>query len=431
MVRQSFLYGALRRVCRVLLLAILGAGAAAQMSVARASAQSADWTAQVRKYAEAQNWAAAMNVIDGKLALNSNDAEARSWRARVLMWSNRLPEAEKEYLQILGTERNDPDVWMGLANVYLREGNNFEAERAIDTAEALDPRRADVHAARGKVLQVLGERAAARWEFHEALRLDPSSDEARAGLLATRGEPKQDLRAGQENDVLSYASSIHGEYASLTSQWTSRWTTSESGHFYQYYGLQAEKLLASVTRRQRFLGAVTAGGAISHDNGVIPRSEAFLGVDRGWKTSNAGAVRGVEFAYEQHWYWYESARILTLNGTATFYLPQDWTLSLAGTGARSTFPATGAEWKPSESSRLEFPFARWGEKQLFGSVAFAAGTEDFAQVNQIGSFASQTYGSGLRFQMTPRQGVSEYVTYQKRTQGKSDTGFGLSYDIHF
>jgi tetratricopeptide (TPR) repeat protein len=430
-VHQPSTRGAIARVCRVLTFAILGASAWATIFAVRAGAQSADWTAQVRRYAEAQDWASAMNAIDRQLALNPNDMEVRAWRARVLTWSNRLPEAEKEYLLIVEAARSDPDVWMGLASVYLREGKNFQAEQAIDTAEALDSRRADIHAARGRVLRVLGERTAARSEFQEALRLDPSSDEARAGVLAMRGEPKQDLRVGQENDVLSYASSIHGEYALLTSHWSERWSTSESGNFYQYYGLPAEKFLASVTRRQTWLGAVSAGGAIGHDNGVIPRSEAFCGVDRGWKTSDSDFLRGVEFAYDQHWYWYESARILALNGTATFYLPQDWTFTLGATGARSTFSPAASEWKPSESSRLEFPVARRGEKRLFASVAFAVGTEDFAQVNQIGSLASQTYGSGLRFQITPRQGVSDFVSYQKRTQGKSDIGFGLSYDIRF
>ncbi|MDE3108588.1 MAG: hypothetical protein KGL02_01490, partial [Acidobacteriota bacterium] len=177
--------------------------------------------------------------------------------------------------------------------------------------------------------------------------------------------------------------------------------------------------------------AVTVGGAIAHDGGVIPRSEAFFSVDRGWKTTRAGFVRGVELSYEQHWYWYRSARILALSGSSILYLRNDWTFSLGATGARSAFAGDGSEWKPSEMSRSEFPVARWGERRLYGELLFAAGTEDFAQVDQIGRFASQTYGSGMRLRMSPRQGVSEYVTYQKRNQNRSDIGVGLSYDIRF
>jgi hypothetical protein len=82
-------------------------------------------------------------------------------------------------------------------------------------------------------------------------------------------------------------------------------------------------------------------------------------------------------------------------------------------------------------TRLGFPLAGWGEKRLSGNVFFAVGTEDFAQVDQIGRFASQTYGGGLRFQITARQDVSGLASYQKRTQNKTDTSFGLSYGIHF
>jgi hypothetical protein len=142
-------------------------------------------------------------------------------------------------------------------------------------------------------------------------------------------------------------------------------------------------------------------------------------------------VHGVEFDYGQHWYWSQAARILTLNGSAFVYFPRDWTLTLAATGARSAFSGTGAEWRPSGLGRLAFPLAHWSERRLSGNVFFAVGTEDFALIDQIGRFASQTYGGGLRFQISSRQDITGYAGYQKRTQGRTDTSFGLSYGIHF
>ncbi|MGH9496562.1 MAG: hypothetical protein ACRD3B_16285, partial [Candidatus Sulfotelmatobacter sp.] len=109
----------------------------------------------------------------------------------------------------------------------------------------------------------------------------------------------------------------------------------------------------------------------------------------------------------------------------------EWTFSLAGTGARSVFRGTGAEWRPSGIARLGFPLARWKDKSLSGNTFFAVGTEDFAVADQIGRFASQTYGGGLRFQVTARQDVTGYADYQKRTQNKTDMGFGVSYGVHF
>jgi len=82
-------------------------------------------------------------------------------------------------------------------------------------------------------------------------------------------------------------------------------------------------------------------------------------------------------------------------------------------------------------TRLGFPLANWGERRLSGNVSFAAGTEDFTQIDQIGRFASQTYGGELRIQINARQDVTGYASYQKRTQSRTDTNFGLSYGIRF
>ena len=394
-------------------------------------AQRPDWQAQVRSYAEARDWDSALRIVDHAIARSPQDMDVRAWRARVLAWAGRLADAEKEYLEILRVSRNDPDNWMGLASVYLREERIEEARQAIDSAVELDPKRADLHAARARVLRAAGEQKEAQLEFQKALNLDPRSSEARAGLISVRGEPKHELRFGQDNDLFNFADANHDEWASLVSRWTPRWTTSVAGDFYQRGGAAAGKFVGSVTRRQPKWGALTLGGAIGHDNAVIPRSEAFFELDHGWKIGEANFVRAVEFSYAQHWYWYQTSRILTLNGTAIVFFPQEWTLSLGATGARSAFSGTGAEWRPSGNTRLGFPLVRWEEKRLSGNVFFGTGTEDFAQVDQIGRFASQTYGGGLRFQLNARQDVTGYAAYQKRTQNRTDTSFGLSYGIHF
>jgi len=173
------------------------------------------------------------------------------------------------------------------------------------------------------------------------------------------------------------------------------------------------------------------GAAAGHDNGVLPKSEAFFELAHGWKTSEAGFVRGLELTYTQHWYWYRNARVLALTGVVLAYLPHNWTFSINQVEALSDFPGLGAQWRPSEIVRLGFPLAGKAEKHLSGNVFFATGTEDFASVDQIGSFASQTYGGGLRFFLTARQDLSPYASYQKRSQGRTDINFGLSYGIRF
>ena len=120
-----------------------------------------------------------------------------------------------------------------------------------------------------------------------------------------------------------------------------------------------------------------------------------------------------------------------MNETAIVYLPRDWTWTFGLTQARSHFSDTGVDWRPSGLTRLAFPLAHRSQRELSGNVFYAVGTEDFAQVDQIGSFASQTYGGGLRFRFTPRQDVTGYAAFQQRTQDRAETSFGFTYGIRF
>jgi hypothetical protein len=357
--------------------------------------------------------------------------DIRAWRARVLTWSGDLARAEKEYLAIVEVVPNDPDDWTGLGNIYLRQGRINEALRALDRAVELDPKRADLREIHARALRTAGERKEAGLEFQRALNLDPSSPDARVGLASLRGEPKHELRFGEENDTFNFANANHDGWVSLISNWTPHWTTSVSGDFFEISGANAGKFVGSVTGRLPRWGALTVGGATAHDNAVIPRTEAFFDLDHGWKVGETGPLRSVEFVYGQHWYWYATARILAVNGSGILYLPNNWTWSLGITAARSAFSGAGTRWQPSGISRLGFPLAHLYGRSLSGNVLFAVGTEDFAQVDQIGSFSSHTYGGGLRFQFARHQDVTGYVAYQKRTQDRTDTTCGFSYGIHF
>jgi tetratricopeptide (TPR) repeat protein len=389
------------------------------------------WQDEVRRYAEAHDWQAAMGIVDREFARAPEDMDVRAWRARVLAWSGKLSEAELEYHEILAAVPNDPDNWMGLAAVYSREGRTVDALRALDQAGHLDPKRADVHAARAAVLRAVGAQTEAKLEYSRALALDPTDAEGRAGLLSLRGQARHELRLGVNTDLFNFADANQDEGVALLSHWTSRWTTSVAADGYHWGGLTAEKVLASLTGKLPGWGALTLGGAAAHDNGVIPKDESFFTYDQGFKLHGSEFLHGVEIVYGQHWYWYNTARILTISETALFYLPRDWTWSLGLTEARSHFSETGAEWRPSGMTRLAFPITHWEERHLAGNVFFAVGTENFAQVNQIGEFSSQTYGSGLRLQLTARQDVTGFAAYQRRSGNRTESSFGFTYGIRF
>lgn len=392
---------------------------------------SSTWHEDVRKCAEAHDWTGAMRIVDREIARTPQDADIRAWRARVLTWSGRLAEAEVEYREILAAGADDPDNWMGLANVYSREGRARDAIYALDRAVALDPSRADIRVARARVMQALGAQSKAKVEFKRALDLDPQNVDGQAGIISLRAESRHELRVGVNTDLFSFAGANQAEGIIISSKWTPHWSTSIAADGYHWAGRNAEKVLASLTGRLPTWGALTVGGAAAHDNGVIPREEGFFAYDQGIKLGRSGPLRGVEIIYGQHWYWYVTARILTLNETAVFYLPSEWTWSLGLIEARSHFSQTGANWRPSGMTRLGFPISGREERRLGGNVFFAIGRENFAQLNQMGEFSSHTYGGGLRFQFTALQDVTGFAAYQRRSQNREESSFGFTYGIRF
>lgn len=400
-------------------------------SVALAQEARLNWQDQVRKCAEEQNWSAAMLIVERQIQLAPQDMDIRAWRARVLLWSGRLADAKQEYLEILAVAPNDPDTWMGLASAYSREGRIEDAKQALDRALAVDPKRADIRVAHGRALLATHDVSQAKVDFQKALDLEPANEEARRALDSFESVRKHELRVGADTDLFSFTGPNHDEGVSLTSQWTPHWRTTTSGAFYQWAGQDAQKFTASVSAALPTWGVLEVGGATANDQGVIPKNEAFLNYDRGWKLSHAGCVHGLEVVYGQHWYWYTTARILTINEMAIFYLPHDWTWSFGLIEARSHFSGPGSEWSPSEITRIGFPITGNEERGLQGNLFFAAGTENFAQVNEIGHFSSHTYGGGLRFRLTTRQSVTGVAGYQQRTQDRNETSFGITYGIRF
>jgi tetratricopeptide (TPR) repeat protein len=412
-------------------MAMFNLAIAIHISLAWGQQQASDWREEVRRYAQAQDWTAAMHIVDREVARAPQDMDVRAWRARLLAWSGQIKEAEREYREILAANPNDPDHWMGLASVCARQGRIEEALQALDRAVELDPKRADVRAARARALQAASRQSAAKREFQRVIELDPTNAEARSGLRSLRGEWKHEMRVGMNTDLFSFAGANRDQGVSLISLWTPHWTTSVSGSLYQRGGTDAGKFSASVTGKSRKWGALSVGGATARDNDIIPKTEVFFDYDRGWRLGESGLLRGLEIAGGEHWYWYTTARILTVNQGVLFYLPQDWTWSVSVTEARSHFSELGTEWRPSGMTRLGFPVMAWNERRLDGNVFFAVGTENFGHLDQIGRFSSRTYGGGLRFRVTARQDVSGFAAYQRRTQDRTQTSFGFSYGVRF
>ena len=390
-----------------------------------------DWHTQVKEYAKAEKWDSAISIVDRELTREPQDPELLEWRARLLLWAGQLDEAAVEWKHVLAIAPDDADNWMALGSVYWRQGNPKQALIAVNRALDLDPNRADAHLFRGRVLLVLQDSMGARREFQRAVELDPGNQEANAAFDSVKEPPRHQLLVGSENDLFSFAGSSQQNELSLSSRWSEHCATAFAQGFYLRDGINATKFQASTTYNSRHWGALTVGGSLAHDNGIIPTHEAFFAYDHGFRLTSTPVLRGLELIYGQHWYWYASARVLGISQTAILYLPHDWTWSLSIIAAKSEFGSTPPQWAPSESSKLQFPIFPSEKHRVDGTLLFACGQEDFSEVDQIGSFSSHSYGGGLGFQIRKDQELKGLAVYETRTNHQSEIGFGARYGIRF
>jgi tetratricopeptide (TPR) repeat protein len=385
-----------------------------------------DWQSQVRKDIESQHIDAALAIVDQRLADAPEDLEAHGWHARLLAWKGRWTEGEAEYRLVLKDVPSDTEMLTGLSDVLLWQQKYSEALQILDQARKLSPSDPEILSRRARVLALLGRRPEARSEYQQTLLFDSQNTDARTGLDSLRENAKHELRLGEDTDIFNYTDAGQTQGVSLSSRWDRRWSTVFGVSTFQRFGQDAVKFLASTAFHFTARDWLTVGSAVANSQSVVPTHEAFFEYGHAFRIENR-CFRGLESSYQQHWFWYRGAHVLTLNTSQIVYLPHGWTWSLNVTGARAGFLGTPVDWTPSGWTKLGFPLQR----RLTGNVFFGVGSENFAQIDQIGRFSAHTFGGGLRYQFAGREDITGYVARQNRTQGQIDTSFGLSYGIRF
>ena len=385
-----------------------------------------DWQQRVRNEVKDHHLDAATTLVDQRLADAPEDLEAHGWRGRLLAWKGRWSDGEAEYELVLEKVPDDIDMLTGLADVLLWQQKYSEALRVLDRARTISPSDPEILAQRARVLSLLGRTREARSEYLKTLQFDPKNQDARANLAGLREETNHELRVGEDVDFFNYTDAGQTQSVSLRSHWNPRWSTVFGVSTYQRFGQDAVKFLGSTAFHITPQDWISVGSALASGQDIVPTNEAFFEYGHGFRLGNRW-VRGLESSYQQHWFWYQGAHVLTLATNQIVYLPRDWTWSLNVTGARTGFVGTPIDWAPSGWTKLGFPLRH----RVTGNLFFAVGSENFAQIDQIGRFSAHTYGGGLRYQFAAQQDINGYVDRQTRTQGQIDTSFGLSYGIHF
>ena len=397
------------------------------LAVVPASGQTTeDWQQRVLIEVQGQHLDAALAIVEQRLAEASDDLEAHGWRGRLLAWKGRWPEGEAEYRLVLRSVPNDVDVLTCLSDVLLWQQKWQDSLQALDEARKISPSDPEVLVRRARVLSLMGRVPEARVEYQDTLKFDPENHEAKTAMADLGQNTVHELRVSDDVDFFNYTGTGQTQGISLSSRWNQQWSTVLGTSIYQRFGENAAKFLASTAFHFTPKDWLNVGGALANQQQVVPTREAFFEYGHAFRFRNPW-VQGLEASYQQQWFWYRGAHVLTFTTNQIVYLPRNWTWTLAVIGARTGFAGTDVSWEPSGWSKLGFPLPR----HLTGNVFYGVGTENFSQIDQIGRIAGHTYGGGLRYQLAERQDLTGYVSRQYLNLNQIRTSFGLSYGIHF
>jgi YaiO family outer membrane protein len=386
-----------------------------------------NWPEQIRSLAGANRFTEARQLVKQWMEAYPADLDARGWNARLLSWTNHWGEAEAEYRELVKLAPADTDLQLGLADVLNWQGRHGEALLVLEQACRANPSRNDCQLNRARTLHNLGRTREAQQAYRQILSQDASSTEAKAGLEQLQEHSRHQIRIGSDLDLFNFAENGSVVTARIRSRVNSRVHSAVSATQVKRFGERAMGFGAESTLRLGKSANLTAGGAAARDEGIIPRNEAFFELGKGFQGRGFGPVHGIELLYQQRWLWFRDARVLVFSPGAILYLPNDWTWLFRVSAARTHVTGNGIQWQPSGWTRLSFPITR----NVSSHLLFGSGTENFGLIDQIGQFSARTWGSGLNFRLTAGQEISTYGSFQSRSEGRSQTSFGVNYGIRF
>jgi predicted Zn-dependent protease len=160
----------------------------------------------------AHRFAEARNELRAALRLQPDNAQARSRLASLELELGNRELAFVEFQSLTEMQPQDPDGWVGLANLMVRGGLLDAPESALDRAIAAAPKRADARSLRGDIRFRVGRYHGARIDADAALAQAPN-DGATWGLLVRSTARSQGRTAAI--DVAERAVAAVGQHPAL------------------------------------------------------------------------------------------------------------------------------------------------------------------------------------------------------------------------
>ena len=137
-----------------------------------------------RTYAWDGDFEDALAIYDQMLQTKPDDVEAKLGRAQVLSWDDRLDESLADYQSVLDQDPENLEAALGQARVMAWQGDLDEAVARYEELLVKYPESSEVRAGLGDAKSWQGMDTAAFEQLREAVKLDPTNDDARRSLRA-------------------------------------------------------------------------------------------------------------------------------------------------------------------------------------------------------------------------------------------------------
>ena len=341
------------------------------------------------------------------------------WIARLSAWMKEYGKAMEGYDRVLKHDSRNSEALVGKAYVWMWQQRYSEARDTLTLAEQASPDNADVQVAFARLLRHQNQDRAARARVSAALKIDPDNQDAK-DLKAEIGSPHPvEVRVGYGQDRFSFADAGHAGYLSASYVGES----SRVGLQYEEWSRfdeRARRAGWNFTRKWNggwWLrgGAMWGPGAVS-----VPSQEYTAGFSR-------TLPRRFVFDTDYRYLGFRSAGVHVMAPAVSYYfakprwiqatLSNSWTSLAAHPGVLANQGVLVQYYQQIAIVRLHAGYAR--------------GTESFEalSIDRIGTFRANTYLAGGDFKISRAYSAGLFTAYQRRSNGRRETSFGVNFTV--
>ncbi len=382
-------------------------------------------------------------------------SEENSWNVDYLLWVATLSDWLKDsvtatqfYDRTLALEPLNVEALVGKAYSLMRQQDFQTALEPLSLARLVAPNNTDVLLALARAHYYQGDAQSAREYVDQVLGLDPENQEAEQ-LTALFARPRpHEVRFGYGND--RYSAVSPSQMGSLSVGYVGD-QGRISGHYERWHEFDEKVDLGGLSFNQRFASGLWLRGDAMLAAGTTVSAQEDYTAGLAWSLPG-GLVMGADYRYLR--YQFDNTHVVAPVLEYYFETPI-W--------IRAMFFKSWTEFEPTasvdnnESFRIHY-YQQVTQPVVF-NFGFAHGNETFSAlppdrlgtidslrtierlrragllddslrtIEPLDRFEASTYSGGVDFRLTPGLSVDLNYSYQDRTDGSSQSTFGVGFTI--